>query len=84
MDCKNYRVIPLLEAAYKVLSKDIMNRLKVHVEEISGGNQAGFMKRRSTTDHIFVLQDVVSKNWEFDKSVNILFIYISSSHITAL
>lgn len=80
MECKNYRGISLLETSYKVLSKILLNRLKVFVEEIVGDHQAGFMKGRSTTDHIYVLKDVLSKYWELDKSLYILFIDFSKAY----
>ena len=80
LDCKNYRGISLLEAAYKILSKILLNRLKKYSEEIVGDHQAGFMKGRSTTDHIFVLKDVISKYWEFNKTVYILFVDFSKAY----
>lgn len=82
MECyvKNYRGISLINTTYKILSKLVLNRLKSHVEEIVGDHQSGFMKGRSTTDQIFILKQLTSKYWEYNKDVYVMFIDFSKAY----
>lgn len=73
-DPKNYRGISLLNTSYKVLSKIIQRRIEVYSEEIIEDHQAGFQKGRSTIDQIFVIKEVISKYWEFNRSFYELFV----------
>ncbi|XP_039309072.1 uncharacterized protein LOC120358560 [Solenopsis invicta] len=60
---ENYRDISLLCTAYKVYAEIIRNRLEKEVERRSllSENQAGFRKRRSTIDNIFVLSHMAQR-----------------------
>lgn len=74
LSCCNYRGISLLNTVYKVLSKIIYNRLQEYSEEIIDENQTGFRKQKSTIDQIFIIKQILSKYWEFNKVAHLLFI----------
>lgn len=71
---ENYRGISLLDTAYKVLSIAVLHRLEKYSTEIIGEYQCGFMKGKSTTDHIFTLRQVMEKYYEYDKDLHMIFI----------
>ncbi|XP_054289682.1 uncharacterized protein LOC129004977 [Macrosteles quadrilineatus] len=83
-ECNNYRGISLLSSAYKVLSKVILNRLKVYIEENIEDHQAGFIQGRSTTDQIFTIKQSLSKYWEYNKEVHLLFIDFQKAYDSVL
>lgn len=45
-------------------------------------HQAGFIQGRSTCDQIFILQQLVSKNWEFGKDLHLLFVDFEKAYAT--
>jgi hypothetical protein len=61
-DCSNYRRISLLSTTYKILSNILLLRLTPYAEEIIGEHQCGFIRNRSTTDHIFCIRQILEKN----------------------
>ncbi|XP_025192756.1 uncharacterized protein LOC112592826 [Melanaphis sacchari] len=71
---ENYRGISLLDTSYKVLSIAVLHRLEKFSTEIIGEYQCGFMKGKSTTDHIFTLRQVMEKYYEYDKDLHMIFI----------
>lgn len=80
LDCKNYRGISLLSTTYKILSKIILSRIEKYVASIVGEHQAGFMAGRSTTDQIFILKEIASKYWEYNKDLYILFVDFAKAY----
>ena len=60
---KNYRGISLLSCVGKVFTKLLNKRLSDWAEQndVMFDSQAGFRKGKSTVDHIFVLQGLISK-----------------------
>lgn len=70
----NYRVISLLDTAYKVLSIAILRRLEMYAKDIIGEYQCGFKKGKSTTDHIHTLRQLIEKYYEYNKELHILFV----------
>jgi len=60
-DCSNYRGISLLPTTYKILSNILLSRLTPNSEEIIGDHQCGFLRNRSTFDHIFCLRQILVK-----------------------
>ena len=60
-DCSNYRGTSLLSITYKILSDILLSRLTPYAEEITGGNQCGFRRNRSTIDHIFYVRQILEK-----------------------
>ena len=73
-ECKNYRGISILNPTYKVLSKILCERLKPHVTKNIGRYHCGFMPKRSTTDQIFTLRQILEKTREFKTTTHYLFI----------
>ena len=62
-DPDNYRGISLLTCISKIFTKVLSNRLVnwASVNSMINDTQAGFVKNKSTIDHIFVLQTLVTK-----------------------
>jgi hypothetical protein len=60
-DCNNYRGTSLLSTTYKILSTVLLSRLSPYGEEIIEDHQCGFQRKRSTTDHIFSIRQILEK-----------------------
>jgi hypothetical protein len=73
-ECSNYRGISLLNTSYKIFSKLIQQRLQPYIENVIKEHQAGFCKERSTMDQIYILKEIIAKNWEYNKDTHLLFI----------
>ncbi|GLT93128.1 hypothetical protein SLE2022_109330 [Rubroshorea leprosula] len=56
---QKFRSICLLNVAYKVLSKFIVNRLRPFLQHLIGPFQNSFLTGRSTIDNIILTQEVV-------------------------
>jgi sorting nexin-29 len=74
IDCYNYRGITLLSTSYKILSNILLSRLSPYIDEIIWDHQCGFRRRRSTTDQIFCIRQILEKKWEYSETVHKLFI----------
>ncbi|KAI5722453.1 hypothetical protein M8J76_008557 [Diaphorina citri] len=77
---ENYRGISVVNTAYKVLSSLLLARLKPLAEDILGDYQCGFRGNRSTTDNIFAVKMINEKMWEFNRSVQYLFVDFSKAY----
>jgi len=53
MDTSNYRGIALLDSCYKILSLALLRRLEVYSKDLIGDYQSGFVRGKSTSNHIF-------------------------------
>jgi sorting nexin-29 len=73
-DCNNYQGISHSSTAYKILSKILLARLAPYDKEVIGDHQRGFRRNRSTTDQIFYIRQILEKKWEYNGTVNQLFI----------
>ena len=62
--CGNWRGIMLLPIPSKVLTRVILNRIKVAVDEALRYEQAGFRKDRSCIDQIATLRIIVEQTIE--------------------
>ncbi|GKV47795.1 hypothetical protein SLEP1_g54657 [Rubroshorea leprosula] len=56
---QKFRPITLLNVAYKVLSKVLVNRLRPYLQELIGPFQSSFLAGRSTIDNIVLTQEAV-------------------------
>ena len=72
--CENYRGISLLNSAYKIFSKILLNRLEPYVEENLGEYQCGFRKGRSTIEQLSVIGQIIEKKYEYRQNFWQLFI----------
>jgi hypothetical protein len=48
--------------------------LTPYAEEIIRDHQCGFRRKKSTTDHIFSIRQILEKKWEYNEAVHQLFI----------
>jgi hypothetical protein len=48
--------------------------LTPYAEEIIGNHQRGFQHKKSTTDHIFCIHQLLEKKWEYNEAGHQLFI----------
>ena len=62
-DTENYRGLAIGSALAKLFSQILLRRLNRYVDEkkLLSPNQGGFLKGRSTSDHIFLLQTIIEK-----------------------
>ena len=72
--CENYRGTALENAAYKILSNIILGKIKPYIEKVMGDYHNGFRDERSVTEKIFALKIINEKLWEYNQSVQYLFI----------
>ncbi|XP_056005295.1 uncharacterized protein LOC130050170 [Ostrea edulis] len=63
-DCNNWRGIMLLSVTSKVLSRNVFNRITREVDTCLRKNQAGFRKRKSCSDQIFSLRQIIEQSNE--------------------
>ena len=68
MDCNNYRGMSLF-STYKILSNILLSRTTPYANEIIGEYQSGFRRNRSTINHLFCIQQILEKKWEYNKEV---------------
>jgi len=69
----NYRGISLLPTPYKILSNILPSRLTPYADEIIG-DQWGFRRNRSTSNHIFCIHQILERKWEYSEAVHQLFV----------
>jgi len=77
---ENYRAISLLDSVYKILYTAILHRLEIYKVDIINNYQCGFLKGKSTSDHIFTLRQVLEKFYEFHKDLHLIFIDFKQSY----
>jgi hypothetical protein len=66
--------IALENAAYEILSKIILGKIKPYIKKVMGDYQTGFRHGRSVIDNIFAFKIMNEKLWEYNQSVQYLFI----------
>jgi len=57
-----------------MLSNILLPSLTPYSEGITGDHQCGFRRKRSATDHIFCIHQILEKKWEYSESLHQLFI----------
>ena len=72
--CENCRGIALGNAAYEILSNIILEKIKPNIEKITWDSQNGFRDGRSVIDNIFEMKIINEKIWEYNQSVQYVFI----------
>jgi hypothetical protein len=79
-ECSNYSGISLLSTSYKMLSNILLARLIPYADEIIGDHQCGFQCKRSMTDQIFYIRQILEKKWEYNGTVHELFIDVKKAY----
>jgi len=77
---ENYRGIALGNAACRSLSNIILEKIKPYIEKVIGDYQNGFRDGRSVKDNIFALKIINEKLWEYNQSVQYLFIDLQKAY----
>ena len=78
--CDNYRGISLLAIVGKILAKIMLARLaKLIAEKVLPETQCGFRRDRSTTDMIFVANQLLEKCREQHQDIYIAFVDLSKA-----
>jgi retron-type reverse transcriptase len=57
-----------------MLSNILLTRLTPFADEIIGDHQCGFRRKRSTTDQISYIRQILGKKWEYNGTVHLVFI----------
>ena len=78
--CTNYRSISLISVWGKVYVKCLDKKCREIVEPKLTDAQCGFRPGRSTMDHIFALQQIFEKSWEYAKEVNACFVDLEKAY----
>ncbi|CAG4969687.1 unnamed protein product [Colias eurytheme] len=75
----SYRPISLLPLMGKLFEKIILNRLKVHLNDITPDHQFGFRENHGTIEQIHRIVDVISRSLEEKKYCSAVFLDISQA-----
>lgn len=68
---ENYRGISVLNSAYKILSKILVNLLVSYVETNLRKHQCGFRKGRSNIEQLSVIGRIIEESTNIGKTYNI-------------
>jgi len=71
---KNWRLISLLNADYKILTKLWAQRLRPVVMETIGRHQTGFIPERDIRENVLLVQTIIDRMYEKNKRGGILFL----------
>ena len=74
-ECSNYHTIAVISQASKVMLKILQARLQQHMNHELEDVQAGFRKGRGTRDQIANIYWIMEKAREFQKNIDLCFIY---------
>jgi len=72
--CSNYRLIMLLNIAYKILTIILNNRLSKIIESKLSDVQSRFRPNRSTLDNVFIVRQTFEKCYEYNIDLHNMFI----------
>ena len=78
--CENYRGIAFGNAACKILANIILEKIKTNIEKNTREYLNGFRDGRSVIVNIFVLKIIHEKIWEYNQSVQYLFIEFQKAY----
>lgn len=69
IECENYKGISLLNLAYKICFKLLLNRINPYIEENLGEYQCGFRKGRPTIEQQIVIGQIIEKKYAFQEKI---------------
>ena len=69
-------------AAYKIVSNIILGKTTPYIRKVMGDYQNGYREERSVIDNIFVLKIIHKKLWEYNQSVQYLFIDFQKAYFS--
>ena len=69
-----------MPTTYKILFNILLTRLTSYAEEIIGDHQCEFPQNRLTADHIFCIHQIHEKKWEYNETVDQLFIHFKKAN----
>lgn len=78
-DLNNYRPITLVNHLYKLFMRLLLKKNERKLDENLSHNQAGFRKNYSTTDHMFVIQQLIEKHNEMNIDLVLGFVDFSKA-----
>ena len=73
-ECKNWRGVTVLPVISKIFGRILINRIKNGVDKVLRKEQAGFREKRSTTEQIFVLRNILEQANEWRAPIYIHFV----------
>ena len=73
-DCKNSRGITLISVAGKILGRIVIDRVRNGTDKRLRKEQAGYRQGRDTTDHVFILRNIIEQvnDWQATLYVNFI------------
>jgi hypothetical protein len=71
-NCKNWRGITLLSVTSRILSRLVLNRVKICIEERLRREQAGYQSKRSCIDQINILRIIIEQSVEYVANLYLL------------
>ena len=63
-----------MSTAYKILSSNLLWRLTPYAEKITGYHLYGFRNKKSNTDHLFCIRQILETKCQYNETVRPLFI----------
>jgi sorting nexin-29 len=79
LGCLNYRVITLLNVAYKIFTNILNERLKPWAEKTLN-YQCGFRPGKSTSNQIFTIRQMLENTLEYDIETYKLFVDLRTAY----
>ena len=79
-ECRNYKGTSLLPTTYKILSNIQMSRLTPYAEQIMRDHQRGIQCKKSITDYIFCICQILEKKQEYKFVVHHIFIVFKKAY----
>ena len=65
--CENYRGLCTLSVGYKIFASILQRRLAPYFSAEVGDYQVGFKRGQSTVDQLFIMRQLLDKNYEYDR-----------------
>ena len=73
-ECNNWKGVTLLPVISKIFCRMMLERIKIGIDKKLRKEQAGFRSKRSTTEHIFILRNILEQANEWRAGLYIHFV----------